>query len=82
MTFGEGGGVFELDRAAELGVFAELLGAAADLTVTGFGALVAAGSAAGSASALGSDCFSGSFFFGTGEITIDTTWSFWTSAKP
>src|SRR5271154_5337870 len=81
-AFGEGCGGFELGGAPTLDELAELLaGALTGLAAGGFGALVTTGAAAGAASVLGSGGFSGSFFFGTAEITIDTTWSFCTSAK-
>jgi hypothetical protein len=78
--FGEselGGDVATLDEGTELSA-AALTG----LAVDGFGAFAGAGSEAATASVSGSIFFSGSFFFGTAEITIDTTWSFCTSAKP
>jgi hypothetical protein len=82
-AFGEGCGEFELGGAATLGELGELFaGALTGLAAGGFGAFVGAGFDAAAASVPGSVFFSGSFFFGTAEITIDTTWSFCTSAKP
>ena len=72
--FGEGCGEVEAGVATGLDEAAELFaGTATGLGGAGFGALGAAGSGATAASALGSAFFSGSFFFGTGEITIETT---------
>src|ERR1700735_4977990 len=73
-AFGEGCGEFEAGVEAELDEAELFAGAVTGLGDAGFGAFAAAvsGSAA-AASALESVFFSGSFFFATGEITIDTT---------
>jgi hypothetical protein len=77
VLFDSGVGALELDGAAELVGAAELFATVG----AGFESLVADVSAA-DASGADSDFFSDSFFFEPAEITIDTTWSFWTSAKP
>src|ERR1700685_2772203 len=84
---GPGTAEFVADLFAELGEEcgkpAELFaGGVTGLAGAGLVTLVGAGSGATAASELGSGFFSSSFFFATGEITIDTTGSFCTSAKP
>jgi|SRR5580704_10331489 hypothetical protein len=75
---GAGFGELELDDATEFAGAAELFATVG----AGFEGLAADASAAADASDLGSDFLSDSFFFEPADITIDTTWSFCTSAKP